>query len=412
MSKQVPEGWNATKLGEVGKFSKGKGIAKKDVISNGLPCIRYAEIYTKHNIVIKTFESFISSELARVSKKIKKNDIIFAGSGETVEDIGKSVTYINSNDAYVGGDAVVFTPSIKMETIFLSYQLNDAVRRIQLRKLGQGSSVIHIYASGLEEIKVNLPSFSEQQKIASILTSVDAVIEKTESQINKLQDLKKGMMQELLTKGIGNTEFKDSPLGRIPKEWKVMLGKDLLELGSGLSPSTITFTDNGDTLFMKVNDFNHAENSDLIRVTKLSFDTLENPKVPVYKEGTVVIAKRGAAISKNRIRVFEKPTSVDTNLMTIVPNKIYNSRFLRHYLELFNVEKIADTTSVPQINNFHLYEMLFPVPPISEQVKIAIKIDSAQTRIDIVKQKLSAQKDIKKALMQDLLTGKVRVITN
>ena len=63
---------------------------------------------------------------------------------------------------------------------------------------------------------------AEQQKIASILTSVDEVIEKTEAQISKLQDLKKGMMQELLTKGIGHTEFKDSPVGRIPKGWEVV----------------------------------------------------------------------------------------------------------------------------------------------------------------------------------------------
>ena len=65
------------------------------------------------------------------------------------------------------------------------------------------------------------PPKPEQQKIASILTSVDEVIEKTEAQIGKLQDLKKGMMQELLTKGIGHTEFKDSPVGRIPKGWEV-----------------------------------------------------------------------------------------------------------------------------------------------------------------------------------------------
>ena len=68
------------------------------------------------------------------------------------------------------------------------------------------------------------PPLPEQKKIASILTSVDEVIENTQKQIDKLQDLKKATMNELLTKGIGHTEFKDSELGRIPKSWEVILG--------------------------------------------------------------------------------------------------------------------------------------------------------------------------------------------
>src|SRR5690606_10189467 len=73
-----------------------------------------------------------------------------------------------------------------------------------------------------------LPPLPEQQKIASILSSVDDVIEKTRAQIDKLKDLKTGMMQELLTKGIGHTEFKDSPVGPIPSKWEVHRIGDLL----------------------------------------------------------------------------------------------------------------------------------------------------------------------------------------
>ena len=72
-----------------------------------------------------------------------------------------------------------------------------------------------------------IPPLPEQRKIASILTSVDEVIEKTKLQINKLQDLKKGTMNELLTKGIGHTEFKDSELGKIPKSWNAKKLGDL-----------------------------------------------------------------------------------------------------------------------------------------------------------------------------------------
>ena len=83
-----------------------------------------------------------------------------------------------------------------------------------------------------------LPPLPEQKKIASILTSVDDVIEKTEAQISKLQDLKKGMMTELLTKGIGHTEFKDSPVGRIPVHGKLEYCKMLSKYDKGYWWST------------------------------------------------------------------------------------------------------------------------------------------------------------------------------
>ena len=79
---EIQEGWNISLLGELGTFSKGKGILKDQVISEGLPCIRYGEIYTTHNFIIKDFKSFISKDVATESKEIRNGDILFAGSGE------------------------------------------------------------------------------------------------------------------------------------------------------------------------------------------------------------------------------------------------------------------------------------------------------------------------------------------
>ena len=103
---------------------------------------------------------------------------------------------------------------------YLFYQLrSDGVRRWILNN-AQASALTNLNSGIVDSIPIDLPPLSEQKKIASILTSVDEVIEKTQSQIDKLQDLKRGTMNELLTKGIGHTEFKDSELGRIPKGWE------------------------------------------------------------------------------------------------------------------------------------------------------------------------------------------------
>jgi type I restriction enzyme S subunit len=90
----VPNDWEVKRLGEIGIFSKGKGILKAQVLESGLPCIRYGEIYTTHHFVIKEFKSYISEEVASESQEILRGDILFAGSGETIDDIGKAVVYM------------------------------------------------------------------------------------------------------------------------------------------------------------------------------------------------------------------------------------------------------------------------------------------------------------------------------
>ena len=195
---RIPKSWEVYALSEIGTFSKGRGISKKETLLEGVPCLRYAEIYTVYDFYIKTFKSFISPITAESSRKLIKNEIIFAGSGETVEDIGKSVAFTLDCDAYVGGDSVVFSPRSGLDSIFLSYQLNDNIRRRMLRKLGQGSSVIHIYSSGLQEVLVSLPPLSEQKKISSILISMGEAIEEKLEESRKLQSLKKSLMQDLL----------------------------------------------------------------------------------------------------------------------------------------------------------------------------------------------------------------------
>ena len=196
---KIPKSWKITSLGNLGEFAKGKGISKDDISNTGLPCIRYAEIYTDYNYVIKQFKSFISKNKVSTTKRLKKNDIVFAGSGETVEDIGKSVAFLYECEAYVGGDAIVFSPIDVIDSTFLSYQLNDDIRRIQLRKLGQGSSIVHIYSSSLKHLRVCLPSLNEQRKIASVLTSLGKLIEDKRNKLLQTQSLKKSLMQDLLT---------------------------------------------------------------------------------------------------------------------------------------------------------------------------------------------------------------------
>ncbi len=107
--------WKKHKLMDIGTFSKGTGISKDEVKTQGFAAVRYGELYTKHNIRIKKINSYISKDSANNSKLIKHGDILFAGSGETIEDIGKSATYLSDEDCYAGGDLIIFSSNKNCE---------------------------------------------------------------------------------------------------------------------------------------------------------------------------------------------------------------------------------------------------------------------------------------------------------
>lgn len=139
----LPAGWRVTNLSTIGSFSKGKGIAKADLTDGGIACIRYGEIYTRHDNIIKQFYSFISQETAEKSKKIYYNNLLFAGSGETKEDIGKSVAYRLHDEAYAGGDIIILDVAESYRADYIAYFLNSVGRK-QLNRLGAGDSIVHI----------------------------------------------------------------------------------------------------------------------------------------------------------------------------------------------------------------------------------------------------------------------------
>jgi type I restriction enzyme S subunit len=190
--------WSNVELGELGTFSKGRGIRKDEVVSNGVPCVRYGEIYTLHHDHIRKFHSFIPESVAHDSQRIKRGDLLFTGSGETIEEIGKCVAYLDNQEAYAGGDIVVFSP-MNADSMFLGYLMNHSSVMAQKSRMGQGDAVVHISSNNLARLRFALPPKVEQTAIADVLSAMDAEIEALEARREKTRQVKQGMMQELLT---------------------------------------------------------------------------------------------------------------------------------------------------------------------------------------------------------------------
>ncbi len=184
--------WEVKLLGDISKLSKGKGISKSDVVTDGaLKCIRYGELYTHYGT---TISHAISSTNTPSSQLVlsNKNDVIIPSSGETASDIATAACLILDGVA-LGGDINIIR--CQQNGIFLAYYLN--YKKPDIARLAQGISVIHLYASQLRLLKLSIPSIEEQQKIADFLSAIDRKIELVAGQIEQARSFKHGLLQQM-----------------------------------------------------------------------------------------------------------------------------------------------------------------------------------------------------------------------
>ena len=166
---EIPEHWEVVQLGRLGSFFKGGGGTKEDEIDGGLPCIRYGALYTQHQFVIRQSRSGIAEISSSKYKRLQYGDLLFAGSGETIEEIGKSAANLIEGPAYCGGDVIGFRPSVEVDSTFFGYAADSPPATYQKACMGRGVTVMHIYSSELRHLLLPLPPIEEQKAIATYL---------------------------------------------------------------------------------------------------------------------------------------------------------------------------------------------------------------------------------------------------
>ena len=396
----IPENWEVKRLEEVGSFSKGSGVPKDKIISEGHPCLTYGDLYTKYDFVIKNIKSFIDKETSKESKEINAGDICFAGSGETPEDIGKCAAYLENCPAYAGGDIVILSPNNNINSLWLSYLLNSDIGGKQRYKFAQGFSIVHIYPDNLKQIQIPVPPLPEQQRIVSVLSLWDTAIAKQTALIENLTLRKRGLMQQLLT---GKKRLKG-----FSGEWKeVRLG----EIGKFVGGCAFNEQEQGGQTgipFYKVSDMNLPGNESKMNIANnyVTHEQIERLGYIVIEDEAIIFAKVGAAIALERKR-YAKNFIIDNNMLAYIPSN--NVWFMKYWFDSISLSKYIQVGALPSYNASDLSIIKLKMPSLKEQHAIASVLVNADKEIEIQKQKLAAMQAQKKGLMQVLLSGKRRV---
>jgi type I restriction enzyme, S subunit len=170
---EVPEHWEASPIGRIGQLFKGKGGSKEDEVSDGVPCVRYGDLYTKHEFFIRNSKAFVTPARAADYTPIHRGDVLFAASGETMEDIGRSAVNLMNSAACCGGDVLLLRPKMEIDAKFLGYVADSVASKRQKACMGRGFTVVHIYASELKRLVLPLPSLPEQVAVVRFLEYAD-----------------------------------------------------------------------------------------------------------------------------------------------------------------------------------------------------------------------------------------------
>ena len=276
----------------------------------------------------------------------------------------------------------------------------------------QGSTFEAINRDKIGKVKVPfISNIKEQHNIALILSKVDELIQKIEQIIEQTQRLKKGLMQRLLTKGIGHTRFKITELGEIPEEWDIINLEQVAQINYGLStPPSID--KNGIPLIRATN----IKNGKIIRNENLMYvncESIPKSRIRFLKKNDIVVVRSGVYTGDIALIDEEFEGSVAGYDLIVSPNNKINPIFLTIYLSSSIVQNYfsqhKSRVAQSHLNAQQLANTKIIMPPISEQQKIASILTYIDRKINNLKVYKTQISTIKKGLMQQLLTGKIRV---
>ena len=396
----VPKGWELGVIEDIAQVSSGGTPSrKKDAywVNGNIPWVTTAEV--KFNVITGTEQKITEEGLQNSSAKLYPKDTILIamyGQGKTRGQVAKLGIEASTNQACA---ALQLKAGFNVDYYY--QYLNSQYENI--RELANSGGQQNLSGGIVKEIRVPIPPLPEQQKIANILSTWDKAISTTERLIDNSTQQKKALMQQLLT---GKKRLLDDEGKRFEGEWEeATLGK-YVTIKSGVSPSKFKLESEGEIPYVKVEDMNNCS-----KYQVHSRNYADETKSVIF-QGAVIFPKRGAAIMNNKVRIAASKLYLDSNMMALIPNKSINSEFLYYLLVKKQLFKIADTSTIPQINNKHITPYAFKLPSLSEQQKIATVLTNADKEIELLEQQLADLQQEKKALMQVLLTGKKRVVVD
>lgn len=413
LKKRIPSDWEIYPLGILASFSQGIQVGTEQHISEQKEgCQRFIRIidYTQPD---NTDIRYVPIQGNRYFAKA--DDIIMIRYG-TPGIIGRGIEGVIANNMF----KITFNKNVINDFAEHYFKFPETLKKLSS---GSASSTMPAINFGfLKKLPFTVPPLPEQQKIADILSTVDVKIDLIDKQIVETQELKKGLMQRLLTKGIGHTKFKDSPLGRIPESWEVIQIQKLLDKGrikghldgnhGGLYPKADEFIDEG-VPYISANCFLNSR-VDFTKCKHLSMERSLLFRKGVAKNGDILFAHNATV---GPVAFLE--TDLDFVILSTtatyyrLDNKTIDAKYWMFFLSSptfkNQYEKVMGQSTRNQVPITMQRSFYAVLPAYEEQKAISEVLNTTDDKLEVLLEKKTHYQELKQGLMQQLLTGKIRV---
>jgi type I restriction enzyme S subunit len=391
--------WEEKTLGEVATFLKGKGLPKSELVPDGTePCIHYGELFTRYPETIGEIVSHTNS--SRDSFRSVANDVLMPTSDVTPRGLAKA-SCITVNGVILGGDILVIRSDIRrVFGPFLSYIIRHEEN--QVLRLVTGSTVYHLYGSDMKKFVLSLPPIPEQRAIATALSDVDALLGSLERLIAKKRDLKQAAMQQLLT---GQTR-----LPGFHGEWELKRLGSVAEMGSGGTPtSSVPAFYDGDIPWVSISDMTKGGKVIMGTDRNLTGAGFANSAAQMFQVGTVLYAMY-ASLGECSIAGISLCSS--QAILGICPSDGLSNEFLYYYLTSIKpiVKSLGQQGTQANLNKGMVQNFQFRMPLLPEQRAIAAVLTDMDAELALLEQRLAKTRALKQGMMQELLTGRTRLV--
>lgn len=426
----MPLNWPTSQLRDLADVRVSNVDKKSYAAERPISLCNYMDVYANDYLTSALLDFMPAtaspSEIERFT--LHAGDVVITKDSETPDDIGVPAVVVEDIDGLVCGyHLALIRPKASVHPTFLAKQLASAQTIRYFAAHATGSTRFGLAIETIETLDVPTPPPNEQAKIAEVLSTVDRAIEQTEALIAKQQRIKAGLTQDLLTRGIdghGNLrsehthKFKDSPLGRIPVEWKCReLSQVLVQRPRNGLYKKESLIGRG-TLLVGQTSFTQERRLDfsLCRRAVVSPSEIETFGLVL---GDILVTRVFATVDGVGQPVIvespPEPAVYESNMLLLRPcNSIIDSLLLFTWLRSTatrrRVVRSVNASNQVSVNQTVLNALPVPVPSISEQKRISQvlgQVDAAVQRTEVTLQKLRL---LNAGLMQDLLTGKRRVI--
>ena len=428
---KVPAHWAIRRLAQIGTISKGGGGNKDDEVSAGIPCIRYGDLYTTHDSFIEKSRSFVSKNKAREYTAIKYGDVLFAGSGETIDEIGKSAVNLMRQDACCGGDVILFRPTQQIEARYLGYALDCRQAAIQKATMGRGITIMHIYGTQMKYLTIPIPPLAEQTAIVRFLDHADRHIQHyiraRQKLIALLAEQKQTIIHQAVTgqidvrNGRSYSAYKPSGvewLRTIPKHWSVRRMKSICSRSAlyGANVPASLYADAG-IRFLRTTDI--TEDGQLRPEGVFVPGDLVNDYI--LSDGDLLISRSGTI---GRSFIYDSKQhgpcayagylvrfTADKNV--VMPRYLFWFTKTRSFDDFLRVKAISST--IENLNGEKYGNCSLPVPSLSEQTAIAHFLDHTERlishQIAATRSLIALLDEFRTRLIADVIVGKIDVRT-